>query len=213
MAVFQKFTFDDIATIPIEALLQSERDAGISNEVSIAEQLEAEREAVRVLARADGFEAGVKHAQAQREANIETLLDRLVEKVAAVNAMIEAQADALASEAAALALDFADAIAREAMSQAPRAALAETLRAAMKDAVVRPKLTVKVSADDACEIERLVMKERAACGFDGRVTVVPDKDVAPGDCEIDWQTGGLRLCQEERAEAVRRLVAAVSASA
>lgn len=206
MAIFQKFVFDDITSIPVEALLQSERDAGVSNDVSIAEQLEAEREAVRALARAEGFEAGLKHAQSQQEQHSAELVRQLIDQISAAVAAQDARADEIAAEAAELALEFADALAAEALSLAPRATLAETLRCVLRDAVIKSKVTIRVNPDDLAAVNAL-LAEATASGFDGRAVITADKTVVAGDCNVDWQAGALRLCYADRREAVGRLVA------
>ncbi len=212
MALFQKFVFDDLSTIPIETLLQDERDAGIDNEVSVAEQLEAEREAVRVVARAEGFDAGLAFARSERAATVEGLIARLVKLVEDATADMEARIEAMADEASRLALDLAGALAGEALAAAPHAPLIAAIKAALSDAVQRPKIVIRLSPADIAEVEAAIAAESAGGGFDGRIVLSTDAALAPGDCEIDWQTGGIRLSQEARAAAIRELVNAFAAS-
>jgi len=207
MAAFQKFTFDEISSIPIEALLQSERDAGLDNDLTVAEQMEAEREAVRVLARAEGFEAGLKYAREQSNAKSEGLLEQLVAKLAVATGDIDAKLEALAAEAGALAFDFATAVAGRVGSDHLREELVETVRSTLKEAVLPPKLIIRVHPDDAGSVSSAVAAESSARGFEGRVAVVGDPQIVVGDGEIDWQTGSLKICRSDRLDAARRLVA------
>jgi flagellar assembly protein FliH len=54
-----------------------------------------------------------------------------------------------------------------------------------------PHIAVRVNAQDHTIAQDLLTKIAAAQGFEGRLIVMGDDKVAPGDCRLEWADGGV----------------------
>jgi flagellar assembly protein FliH len=71
---------------------------------------------------------------------------------------------------------------------------------------------VRVNADLYSDAKQRLDDVARARGFEGRLVVMSEGDIAPGDCRIEWAEGGLKrdraATEAAIAEAVGRYVAA-----
>jgi flagellar assembly protein FliH len=158
--------------------------------MAIAEHL-AKIAAAEEAAYRKGFAAAEKEAQLDNERRtaaafekIATALDALIGGLAAVEARIEAEAIEVA---VAVAQKLAPAlVAREPMEEI--AALATTC---FRQLVAAPHIVVRVN-DTQHDSAREKLEEMArARGFEGRLVVLGEPEIAPGDCRIEWADGGV----------------------
>jgi flagellar assembly protein FliH len=172
----------------------------------------AAHEAALAEARAKAYDDGVAAARAEAEARAAAALDRiaggfdmLARRLAAVEARLEA-------EAVEVAVAVAGKLAPELIAREPFAEIAALARDCFTHLVAAPHVVVRVSdALHAHAREQLEATARAH-GFDGRLVVLAEADIAPGDCRIEWADGGIvrdRAATEAAiAEAVNRYAAA-----
>jgi flagellar assembly protein FliH len=139
----------------------------------------------------DGFDAAEKEiaAVAQRRAatateQIADALDRLARGLAAAEARLEA-------ESVELALAFARKLTPELVARQPFAEIAALAADCFKQLTHAPHVIVRVN--DALHATARAQREEIArlAGFDGRLVVVAEPEIAPGDCKIEWADGGV----------------------
>jgi flagellar assembly protein FliH len=146
-------------------------------------------------AEAKGFREGFDAAEhelaavAQRRTaaateQIADALDRLARGLAAVEARLEA-------ESVELALALARKLAPELVSRQPFAEIAALAADCFKQLTQAPHVIVRVN--DALHATARAQLEEIArmSGFDGRLVVVAEPEIAPGDCTIEWADGGV----------------------
>jgi flagellar assembly protein FliH len=139
----------------------------------------------------DGFAAAEKEgtAVAARRAavaleQIGDALERLARGVGAVEQRLE-------SEAVALAVAVARKLAPELVLRQPFAEIAALATECFKQLTAAPHIVVRVN-DALHETARNHLDEIARSrGFAGRVVVVAEPEIAPGDCRIEWADGGV----------------------
>jgi flagellar assembly protein FliH len=154
----------------------------------------AEHAAKLAEAEANGYRKGFAAAAAEAAAEgprrnaaalerIAAAAERLTHSLAAVEAKLEA-------EAIEVAVAVARKLAGELIAREPMAEIVALARDCFRHLVAAPHVVVRVN--DALhefsrsEIEKIA-RER---GFEGRLVVLAEPDIAVGDCRIEWADGG-----------------------
>jgi len=203
MARPAKFLFDSDFGAP------AARPQGVSPAEQEARLAEAEAAAYR-RGFADAEAAAHASLARQQAAAAQAIADGLAQLrhgLAEVQARLEA-------EAAILAVAIARKLAPALIAREPAAEIAALAADCFRHLVAAPHLVVRVG-------EGLLDTARAALdaiarnsGFEGRLVVLADPDLADGDCRIEWADGGIsrrRADTEAQIESlVRRYVAARS---
>jgi len=139
----------------------------------------------------DGFEAAEKegHSVAARRSaaafeQIADALDRVARGLAEIEQRVEAQAIELAGA-------IARKLAPELVLRQPFAEIAALATDCLKHLSHTPHLVVRVN-DALHETAKRELEEIARTrGFDGRLVVVAEPEIALGDCKIEWADGGV----------------------
>jgi flagellar assembly protein FliH len=98
------------------------------------------------------------------------------------------QAEAQAVEVAML---IARKVAGDALDAAPLAGIGEAARTALQHLRGVPHLVVRVHDSLVEEAETLVKRLARERGYEGRLVVLGDPDMAAGDARIEWADGGI----------------------
>lgn len=172
-----------------------------------AKLAEAETSAYR-----NGFTAGEAEASASHARRVAEALEGVshtLEKLAGHLAAIEGRWEA---EAVEVAVAVARKLAPELIAREPFAEIAALATECFRQLVAAPHIVVRVG-ETLYDTARARLDEIALrVGFEGRLVVLADPDIAAGDCRIEWADGGvIRDCAAAEAvigEAVGRYVAA-----
>ena len=191
------FAFDRIFTAPPASRpgCAPERDAislGIEVEMLQAElvrQAEAHR-AELARARADGFEAGLVHARADRETALLAAIDALHVGVEAITETLDESRAQLVQDAAALARSAATHLAAHTLSLDPAAPIDAAIGRALAQVARGTELVVRVHPDLLSAIEQRIAVRQAHDRRKLRLHVEADQTLAVGDTRIDWDEGG-----------------------
>jgi flagellar assembly protein FliH len=172
-------------------------------------------EAALAEAEARGYRNGLAAAEAQARTQAERQTAHAFERVAAGLAGLAERLPAVEQRFEAEAVEVAVAVARKLASaliaEEPFAEIAALARSCFRELVAAPHVVVRVN-DGLYATARERLDEIArALGFEGRLVVLGEAAIAPGDCRIEWADGGLvrdRAATEAAvAEAVGRYVA------
>lgn len=142
-------------------------------------------------AHARGLQEGRAEAQGQAEARLADALTRLGLAAAGLLAQADerdAERDLQAAEIAAL---VAGRIAGQAIEANPLATIGEAARTALQHLRGVPHLVVRVGEALVDETETLVKRLARERGFEGRLVVIGEPELAPGDARIEWADGGV----------------------
>jgi flagellar assembly protein FliH len=139
----------------------------------------------------DGFAAAEKEGTAVAERRtaaafeqIGDALDRLARGLAAIEQRLETQAVELA-------VTVARKLAPELLSREPFAEIAALATDCFKQLAAAPHIVVRVN-DALHETARKQLDEIARTrGFEGRLVVIAEPEIAVGDCRIEWADGGI----------------------
>ncbi|HEY8565848.1 MAG TPA: flagellar assembly protein FliH [Beijerinckiaceae bacterium] len=156
-----------------------------------------------------GYRRGLAEGRAQAEAEAQAALIDATQRLATAAATLLAQADADAAAREEEAIAFAAALARKlagaALKEEPLAALRDAAEAAFEHLRGVPHLVARVNdllVDDVDRLLRQLARER---GFEGRVVVLGEPEIGPGEACLEWADGGVardRTRVETAAQAV-----------
>jgi flagellar assembly protein FliH len=137
------------------------------------------------------------YADAQRDAKIEAdrriaaALDRIAKGIAESSGKLAAIETRLECEAVEVAVAVARKLAPALVEREPFAEISALASDCFRQLVTAPHIAVRVSdALYAAAREKLEDIVRAR-GFEGRLVVLAESDIGPGDCRIEWADGGV----------------------
>jgi flagellar assembly protein FliH len=139
----------------------------------------------------DGFDAAEKEgslvAQRRTAAAFEQIGGALT-KIATGLAAVETR---LENEAIELAVAVARKLAPELIQRQPFTEIAALATDCLRQLASAPHVVIRVN-DALLEAARTQLDEIArTCGFEGRLVVVAEPEIALGDCHIEWADGGV----------------------
>jgi flagellar assembly protein FliH len=173
------------------------------------ERRSADAEAV---AYRNGFGAGQAQARAETEqqiANTLAIVGDTLERLSRGLYGIEAR---LEVEAVEVAVAVARKLAPALIERQPHAEIAALATDCFRNLASTPHIAVRVSESLLAAAKEKLEDVARGRGFEGRLVVTAEPDIAPGDCRIEWADGGIdrdrAATQTAIDEAVARYVAA-----
>ena len=152
---------------------------------------ERRRADAELVAYRDGFSAG--HAQAENEAtqHIATTLDVIADGLERIDRALKGIEARLEVEAVEVAVAVAAKLAPELIAREPLAEINALATDCFRHLVSTPHVEVRVGADIHEAAKARLDEIAQARGFEGRLVVLADAQLAPGDCRIEWADGGV----------------------
>ena len=141
--------------------------------------------------RAAGAAEGLRQAQAEHEARLTEALQRLADGAAQLLSAADARCALHEEEAIGFALELGRKIAGEALRADALGPIAEAARAALQHLRGVPHLVARVNEAQVDEVDRLLAGLARERGFEGRVVVLGEPDIAFGDARLEWADDGV----------------------
>jgi flagellar assembly protein FliH len=137
------------------------------------------------------------YAQAQTDAKVEAdrrvaaALERIAKGIAEANTALAAIETRLECETVEVAVAVARKLAPALIAREPFAEVSALASDCFRQLVAAPHIAVRVN-DSLYEIAREKL-DGIVCarGFEGRLVVLAEPDIVPGDCRIEWADGGI----------------------
>ena len=193
----RRFDLEGLAAAQQAELLEREQ-AGRDEQ----ERLNAEHEALKSIARSEGFEAGIACARKERESEALRLGSKFMETLELSLANAADFHREVTLDAIELALSIAEGLAGELIKAAPLASAETTIKKALAEEFERPRLLVKVAAEDLEALRDFIKSKAELIAYEGRIVVQSDPLLAVGDCIVEWSDGGIRSIMTERRDRV-----------
>ena len=176
----------------------------------------AEHEATLAAAEARGFHAGMNAAEAQARTEAERRLALAFERIAGgieqLRASLRRVEDRFEAEAVEVALAVGRKLAADLVAKEPFAEICALADQCFREMISAPHIVVRVNTELYSDAKQRLEEVARARGFEGRLVVMSEGDIAPGDCRIEWADGGLKrdraATEAAITEAVGRYVAA-----
>jgi flagellar assembly protein FliH len=120
--------------------------------------------------------------------------------------------DRFEAEAVEVALAVGRKLSAELIAREPFAEIAALADQCFRDMLAAPHIVVRVNSALYADAKQRLDEIARARGFEGRLVVMAEGDIGPGDCRIEWADGGLKrdraATEAAIAEAVGRFIAA-----
>lgn len=183
MAAPAKFLFDNDFSAPDRSREQAAMAAEVAQKVAAAE----------ARAYRDGFDAGQHEAKAENDRRTALALEEIRIAMQGIAARFFAVEGRMETEAVEVAVAVARKLCGELIAAEPLGEIMALIRDCFSHLVAIPHLVVRVNDslyESAREkIERLARQS----GFEGRLVILAEPDIATGDCRIEWADGGVVL--------------------
>jgi flagellar assembly protein FliH len=154
----------------------------------------------------EGFAAAEKEGSAVAELRTAAAFEQIggaLEEIARGLAAVEQRIEAEAIE---LAVAVARKLALELVLSEPFGEIAALTTECFKQLAACPHVVMRVNSslhETACERLNEVAR---GCGFEGRLVVLAEPDIAVGDCKIEWADGGIVRNQARTDAAIANVV-------
>ena len=182
MAAPAKFMFDIDFSAPDKSR-ERPTQAEMAQKIAAAEQ----------RAYRDGFDAGQREAKAESDRRTALALEEIkigMQGIAARFAGIETRME---TEAVDVAVAVARKLCSELVAAEPLGEIVGLVKQCFSHLVSTPHLVVRINASlyeiARDQIERLAKQS----GFEGRLVILAEPEIATGDCRIEWADGGVVL--------------------
>ena len=140
---------------------------------------------------ADGFANGKAAAEAAVNARLSATLERLADQLEYI---VQSAADTAARQREGV-IQIGAAISRKLLPElARRQGTAEAeamLGAVITELIDEPRMVIRVADEDLDALSERIDTITARRGFAGKVVLLAETSVAPGDCRIEWADGGV----------------------
>lgn len=158
-----------------------------------AEALRAAEEVASAeqAAYARGVQDGRVLAEGQAQSRLADAMARLAHSAAELLSAADARDAEREGQAVELAMLIACKVAGDALDAQPLAGIGEAARSALQHLRGVPHLVVRVHDGLVDEAEALMKGLARERGFEGRLVLLGDPDMAPGDARIEWADGGV----------------------
>jgi len=170
------------------------------------------------IAEADtrGYQRGMAAAEAQARTEAERRTAAAFERIAGVLAGLAGEMKAiegrLEAEAVEVAVAVAGKLAPALVAREPLAEIAALATECFSAFLTAPHVVMRVNDElYAAATERLDEIARSR-GFEGRLVVLGEAEIAPGDCRIEWADGGVIRDRAAVAAAIDELVGRYAAA-
>jgi flagellar assembly protein FliH len=172
----------------------------------------AAHEAALARAEADGYRKGMAAAEVKIEGRATAACERIAQTVATMAQGLSAIEARLEAESVEVAVAVARKLAPELIAAEPLGEIAALASSCFHQLIAAPHVVVRVAQQIYDTAQPRLEQIAQLQGFQGRLVVLAEPDMALGDCRIEWADGGLARdrCATEAAigEAVGRYVAA-----
>lgn len=145
----------------------------------------------RAEARAEGRAEGEAGAAARAAEAIATAARDLAGQSARFAAALDAAVGRTRAEAAELATLIARKLAAHLVDSRPAAEIDALIAECLASLERVPHLVIRCHPDLADAVTETARTRAAELGFDGRLVIMGEPDIALGDCRIDWADGGV----------------------
>ncbi len=201
MAAPAKFLFDTDFAAPAASRERAVSSAEIAKQVA-----EAEARAYR-----DGFAAAQREAKAESDRRTALAFEEISIAIRAIASNFGSVENRMETEAIDVAIAVARKLCNELMAAEPLTEITALVSDCFRHLTSTPHIVVRIN-DALYDSARARIEELAKRnGFEGRLVILAEPDIATGDCKIEWADGGVTLdrasIEAKIAELVGRYIA------
>lgn len=137
------------------------------------------------------FDAGVASTQDSQLVQLSRAADRVMNSVHELNGRVRESLDQAYAEASALSFIIARKLADVALSNFPQADIEALIAQCLEEQKGEPAIVLRVNDELLDPIKDAAARLKESRGFEGKIAIIGEPQIAPGDCAIEWTDGGL----------------------
>lgn len=198
-AAVQPFAFDRVFVPAPPSHAVGCDPADLEAEIArLRELLETEIE----RARAEAFEAALAQARSDQTAALLAATDALQASLELLDERFDDLEEAVAADAAVMALAAADHLAGHAVALSPLGAIEEAIGRALQQVRRGTPLQIRVNPMIAAEVEGVIAGRQGRDRRKLHLSVITDAGIKVGDAQLVWDDGSLACSAEARQRAI-----------
>ena len=202
MAAPAKFMFDMDFAPPDKARERPATPAEIAEKIAAAE----------ARAYRDGYEAAQREAKAESDRRAALALEEIGITIKGIASRFSGIETRMETEAVDVAVAVARKLCGELVAAEPLGEITGLVSDCFSHLVSTPHLVVRIN-DSLYEAAREKIERQAAqSGFEGRLVILAEPEIATGDCRIEWADGGVVLERSAIEAKINELVGRYMAS-
>ena len=160
------------------------------NQAGSAETLAAH--ALQVAeAEASGHRRGYAEAQAQTNRRLADAMERVAASLESANKALNTIEARLECEAVEVAVAVAKKLSPALIAREPFAEISALASQCFHELIASPHVVVRVNDAVYAEAREKLDQIMQAKNFQGRLVVLAEPEIAPGDCRVEWADGGI----------------------
>src|SRR5258706_10351009 len=141
----------------------------------------------------DGYDAAQREARAESDRRTALALEQISVAIKGIATRFSGVETRMETEAVDVAVAVARKLCNELISGEPLAEITALVSDCFSHLVSTPHLVVRIN-DSLYDLAREKIERQAAqSGFEGRLVILAEPDIATGDCRIEWADGGVLL--------------------
>ena len=153
-----------------------------------------------------GFDAGQEQAKQEAMQRIAETLAVISDGLARLDGALTSIETRLETEAVEVAVAVAAKLAPALIAREPFAEVSALATECFHHLVSTPHISMRVGPDIHEMAKEKVEEVARGRGFEGRLAIICDETLAPGDCRIEWAEGGIIRDQAMTAAAIDEMV-------
>lgn len=153
-----------------------------------------------------GFTAGEEQAQQEATQRIAAALSVIADGLARLDSALTTIETRLETEAVEVAVAVAAKLAPALIAREPLTEISALATECFHHLVSTPQVAVRVGPSIYEAAKSRIEDIARERGFEGRLTIVSDESLAPGDCRIEWADGGVNRDQAATTLAIDEMV-------
>jgi len=169
-------------------------------------EAERRREDAEAQAHRKGFALGQAQARGEAEQRIAAALGVIGEGLVRLDQSLSGIEARLETEAVEVAVAVAAKLAPQLIAREPFAEISALANECFHQLVASPHVVIRVGNEIYDDAKDKLEEIARAKGFEGRLVVLADEAMAPGDCRIEWADGGVNRDQAATLSAIDDVV-------
>lgn len=145
----------------------------------------------RAEGRAEGLAEGERTATVRAAQAIAVAAQNLADHTAAMNAALDDNRHATLTDAVSLAATIGRKLAHHLIAREPTAEIEALIAECLASLDAVPHLVVRCHPELAEDVKEIAQARIATSGFNGRLVVLGDPDLALSDARLEWADGGV----------------------
>jgi flagellar assembly protein FliH len=154
-------------------------------------ELAQAREEARTAAYAEGHAAGHAQAKAEQEAQLNQAVARLFDQIPDVIRTADKHMRETEDSAVEIAVISARKLSRALIAKFPLVEIVDLVRQSFDEIRQTPHVVLHINEELSGSMAERIDKLSRDAGIEGRLIVMGDPDILPGDARIEWADGGM----------------------